>query len=541
MVTNLRTAALSVAIMGLSACGDERSASDVDDLGRRILLTDAAMMADARIEVWGNDPTRHCDQSQAYQTRCAGANQLDSLCSGPIERCINNNWQPCEPYNITQAGGEVCDGIDNNCNNFIDEDARLAYPDEPYAAANGYARLSLECERDPFWAQESRCTPGRKYCLDARLSDECVGGNLPQLERCDGKDQDCDGILDESNTREEQGSGIPLSKPCYIEINEAGESVIKYLHARDDPAPLEANEVMSFPDYIAGRVGICRAGRDYCDEGKLSGTCAEAVAPLGYDICGDGLDTNCDGLDAAPQRQHVHFVLDISGSMSQYYGSIVEEIIGVTQRIDDDGLGDRINYSLGLIGAVHGVENITLAFIDPTQQGVDGLTIREAFSIIQQNRPPNGGNEYTHEAVLMYLRAVFNNEIQSVPSYRYTPQEQGADWQFGETDLGINSATPQTILVMADENPQTSGMDLEMIAQEIHQLLRDQDSLIIINLEEFAMLYANLPTPRNPDGSCVRDVANRCVGYYPFSNAQEVGDAVEQVLNNSRGCLEDGL
>ena len=99
------------------------------------------------------------------------------------------------------------------------------------------------------------CAQGVTVCeADAIL---CQPSVLPSAEVCDGVDNDCDGAADEDE------SGEPLSRSCY-----------------DGPAG------------TAG-VGLCSSGRQSCSAGDFGG-CLGQVLP-GAEIC-DDLDNDCDGL-----------------------------------------------------------------------------------------------------------------------------------------------------------------------------------------------------------------------------------------------------
>ena len=80
---------------------------------------------------------------------------------------------------------------------------------------------------------------------------------VPQVELCDGFDNDCDGLVDEND------SGNPLSRSCY-----------------------------SGPDTTLG-IGTCQGGIQECIEGSWSSECIGEITPM-TEIC-DNIDNSCNG------------------------------------------------------------------------------------------------------------------------------------------------------------------------------------------------------------------------------------------------------
>ena len=109
--------------------------------------------------------------------RCLG------LCKTGSQRCVNKKWTPCEGE-ITPAP-KNCDGQDHNCDGKIDEDC---------ACPEGEARA---CFLDGQGQAVGECKAGRQECK-AGIWGNCVGAVLPQVEICDGKDNDCNGLIDDN-------------------------------------------------------------------------------------------------------------------------------------------------------------------------------------------------------------------------------------------------------------------------------------------------------------------------------------------------------
>jgi cysteine-rich repeat protein len=112
----------------------------------------------------------------------------------------------------------------------------------------------------PIVNNELRDLDGDGYYSDqGRRGDDCndsdpnIGPNATEI--CDGIDNNCDGVIDE---------GCPCTEG---ETRACGLSI-----------------------------GSCEQGVERCDGFGNWGVCVGAILP-GFEICGDGIDSNCDGLD----------------------------------------------------------------------------------------------------------------------------------------------------------------------------------------------------------------------------------------------------
>ncbi|MBN9161900.1 MAG: hypothetical protein BGO98_12405 [Myxococcales bacterium 68-20] len=158
--------------------------------GTAVLTSDANGLSDALANiVMAVSPNRET------------CNGLDDNCNGLVDEAFPDKGQACDDgklgvckgtgvrvCNAAQDGTtcqimtpgmapgvEVCNGLDDDCDGVIDNDPSDG--NQPCGVAIG------------------ACSQGVTACIDGAL--QCVGGSGPELEVCDGKDNDCNGTVDD--------------------------------------------------------------------------------------------------------------------------------------------------------------------------------------------------------------------------------------------------------------------------------------------------------------------------------------------------------
>ncbi len=219
------------------------------------------------------------------QSRACGVD--GGACRSGTQRCAEGMWDACE--NAVGPMNEACDGIDNDCNGRVDD---------------GVAELPCELS-------EGVCMNSKKTCVDGGFVSSCgavqYGTFYESAESsCDGRDNDCDGMTDESVS----GGACPNAGVCagamrVCTMGTPGVCMTAGYEAAEASCDGRDNDcngsVDRYPDAgpIRGTLscqltdGVCANSRVACVDGGIESACSAVSYGPNYEAA----ETRCDGLD----------------------------------------------------------------------------------------------------------------------------------------------------------------------------------------------------------------------------------------------------
>ncbi|MFH1099061.1 MAG: MopE-related protein, partial [Candidatus Uhrbacteria bacterium] len=182
-------------------------------------------------------------------------------CQQGVKRCDGGVFVPVQE--LIESSDELCDGLDNDCDGAIDEDA-------PECCLPGATRTC--------GLHRGQCTIGIQTCDEDRVWGECTG-ILPSDELCNGLDDDCDGRTDEEWTS-------LIGQPCTV-----GRGVC----ARIGTWACDPNSGGDNTDSPPLPEGEPDSHFSPSSEGEREGVVCSATAGDPTDELCNGLDDDCDG------------------------------------------------------------------------------------------------------------------------------------------------------------------------------------------------------------------------------------------------------
>jgi hypothetical protein len=202
---------------------------------------------------------------------------IDGGQCGPVD-CVDAD------ASINPGAIESCtDGIDNNCNGLLDDL-------DPGAV--GCGPNCTDADKDGFAIDGGSCGP-----VDCNDADALTSPNSPEI--CDGRDNNCDGAIDEGFDVDADGvsvcegdcdDGDPLNFPGNAEVCDGQDNDCDGLVDDQDPgaALCKATCTDDDGDGFALEGGSC--GPVDCNDADA------LINPNAVEECSDGIDNDCNGL-----------------------------------------------------------------------------------------------------------------------------------------------------------------------------------------------------------------------------------------------------
>lgn len=118
---------------------------------------------------------------------------LLGACATGTLRCASAGGLAC--VGPSPQAQDSCNGTDDNCNGIIDDPETCSPP----VCTEGTHQACPESMSDPAHPPQGECKAGQQTCTSGGYWGACQGAVLPTPEVCNGKDDDCDGTVDNGN------------------------------------------------------------------------------------------------------------------------------------------------------------------------------------------------------------------------------------------------------------------------------------------------------------------------------------------------------
>jgi hypothetical protein len=253
-----------------------------------------------------NDPARFPGNSEVCDGKdndCTGtpavpANEADA--DGDLVRVCAGDCDDTKAA-VKPGASETCNGTDDDCDGNTDEaavDAVAWYPDsDGDGKGNTLATATLVCGTPVGFVKDN---------TDCNDTDPAVKPGA--VERCNGLDDNCDGAVpaneadaDQDGKRVCDGDTVDTNDTVYPGAPEVCDGLDNDLDGTADEEVANTyykdGDSDGFGDPNSPRTA-CTKPAGYVENQLDCGDANAAIKPGATDTCGDGIDQNCDGVDA---------------------------------------------------------------------------------------------------------------------------------------------------------------------------------------------------------------------------------------------------
>ncbi|MDB4990231.1 MAG: Type fimbrial biosis protein PilY1 [Myxococcaceae bacterium] len=246
------------------------------------------------------------------------AGRLDAA----VDSAVDGSQDSAQPDSSVYACvpvAEVCDGKDNDCDGVVDNSVKDAWLGQ--ACSNGGQGV---CNLPGTFG----CVSGAKICSAPSTAQ-------PTAELCDGKDNDCDGVVDNGVLNACNGCGTlatPIGTSCSAGIGECAVSGAYACTTAKDATACSAvakSPSVWYPDCDGDGYAVLEGSVTSCTKPATTGTCMTytAIRPIGP-VATVGSTIDCKDSDPA-SHPGADFPLFAYGSNDVNCDGIVERQMGV--------------------------------------------------------------------------------------------------------------------------------------------------------------------------------------------------------------------